>query len=369
MKFIPTAISVLAVGAVGAGAITMYNYADERNSFVVQSVVDGDTIDVRHKGETERIRLLNIDTPEIGRDGTASECLADEAKEYLQSRLAPGTRVGLEYDEERSDRYGRTLAGVFLGDELINASIAEQGLARAMVIEPNHRFYPEVSDAADRAERSGRGLSTLGPECFVASTVVDQYSQAKEHNDALQSELGLLLPHLNDDENFHRAKALRNQLQKLHHSLSAIPRPFEQSEFQKAAFDSRFDTYADDIDASVKENLDHVNGALDAEDSRREEERRREEEAARAEQARRAENQRQRELQQRDVIAPPNEPSYSPPSSNSSTSNDNSSGSGGAAIDTYTGCRAYGGNYALTSIDKKGRPYAKIDCTTKQQIG
>lgn len=38
-------------------------------------------------------------------------------------------------------------------------------------------------------------------------------------------------------------------------------------------------------------------------------------------------------------------------------------------VDTYTGCRAYNGNYALTSVDKKGRPYAKIDCTTKQQIG
>ena len=38
-------------------------------------------------------------------------------------------------------------------------------------------------------------------------------------------------------------------------------------------------------------------------------------------------------------------------------------------VDNYTGCRAYGGNYAMTSVDKKGRSYAKIDCTTKQQIG
>ena len=37
--------------------------------------------------------------------------------------------------------------------------------------------------------------------------------------------------------------------------------------------------------------------------------------------------------------------------------------------DSYTGCRAYNGNYAMTSVDKKGRPYAKIDCTTRVQIG
>ncbi|MDD7581484.1 MULTISPECIES: hypothetical protein [unclassified Corynebacterium] len=39
------------------------------------------------------------------------------------------------------------------------------------------------------------------------------------------------------------------------------------------------------------------------------------------------------------------------------------------APDTYNGCRAYGGNYALTSVDNQGRPYAKIDCSTKVQIG
>ncbi|WP_126268734.1 hypothetical protein [Corynebacterium alimapuense] len=33
------------------------------------------------------------------------------------------------------------------------------------------------------------------------------------------------------------------------------------------------------------------------------------------------------------------------------------------------GCRAYGGNYAFTSVDAQGRSYAKIDCTTKAQIG
>ena len=50
----------------------------------------------------------------------------------LEELLPPGTVVGLEYDQERTDRYDRTLAGVFLEDgTLVNAEIARQGLGCA----------------------------------------------------------------------------------------------------------------------------------------------------------------------------------------------------------------------------------------------
>jgi micrococcal nuclease len=65
-----------------------------------------------------------------------------------------------------------------------------------------------------------------------------------------------------------------------------------------------------------------------------------------------------------------------PPSGGSSSSGSGSGSSGGGSgsggsggYDGYTGCRAYGGKYPPNAIDEKGRPYTKIDCSTKRPIG
>ena len=130
--------------------------SDGGESATVERIIDGDTLDASIKRETVRIRLLNIDTPEIGRDGNPSECFAEEAKQRLEELVPPGTKVHLEYDQERLDKYGRTLAGVFRGDQFVNEQLAREGLGRAMLVEPNSRFYQRIldcllytSDAAD----------------------------------------------------------------------------------------------------------------------------------------------------------------------------------------------------------------------------
>ena len=97
-------VAVAATALVGTGVMV----ADVmRGNTTVVLVIDGDTIDVSVKGETKRVRLLNIDTPELGRDGVSDECLAREAKARLEELLPAGTKVSLEYDVERQDRYGR----------------------------------------------------------------------------------------------------------------------------------------------------------------------------------------------------------------------------------------------------------------------
>lgn len=67
---------------------------------VVQRVVDGDTIIVNLGGESTRVRLLNIDTPESVDPGSAVECLGPEASVYLATLLPAGTEVRLELDRK-----------------------------------------------------------------------------------------------------------------------------------------------------------------------------------------------------------------------------------------------------------------------------
>lgn len=148
---------------------------------VVDRVIDGDTIDVRLNGAIERVRLLNIDTPETKDPNEIVECLGPEATRYAEQLMAPGTVVGLEYDQERSDSYGRTLAGVFLEDgRLANAEIARQGLATPLLIEPNDRFLPPVEEAFAQAQHQGLGLLDPAIGCTLPT-------QLEQVTDALSS--------------------------------------------------------------------------------------------------------------------------------------------------------------------------------------
>ena len=72
----------------------------------VQRVVDGDTI-ILNGGE--RVRLLGVDTPESVHPRKPVEYFALEASAFTK-RTAEGKQVWLEFDQTRTDRYGRTLA-------------------------------------------------------------------------------------------------------------------------------------------------------------------------------------------------------------------------------------------------------------------
>jgi micrococcal nuclease len=116
-------------------------------------VVDGDTI-VLDGGE--RVRLIGVDTPELHHPAKPVQYFAHEAKERTVA-LAQGRRVGLEYDHQRRDRYGRTLAYVFLPDgTLLNLRLIEEGYGFAYTKYP---FRPDYMARFRNAERVARTQS------------------------------------------------------------------------------------------------------------------------------------------------------------------------------------------------------------------
>ncbi len=125
----------------------------------VDRVVDGDTVVVLLEGETVRVRLLNIDTPESVTPDSPVECLGPEASAFLKELLPRGAAVTLEFDTEATDRYGRMLAGVVLADgSLVNATIARAGLADSVLYGDNDRFLSSVDAAVDQARAAQVGL-------------------------------------------------------------------------------------------------------------------------------------------------------------------------------------------------------------------
>jgi len=117
-------------------------------------VVDGDTIDVDINGTIQRVRLIGIDTPEIHGD---VQCFGPEAAAYTTARLL-GQTVGLEKDVSETDKYGRLLRYVWLGDELLNETLVREGYASVSTYPPDVKYAERFLAAQQEAQSAGRGL-------------------------------------------------------------------------------------------------------------------------------------------------------------------------------------------------------------------
>src|SRR5262245_66165252 len=122
------ALCACAVAGVAAGQAT--SSASAPPSASVVRIVYGDTLVARlGSGRSERVRLLGIDTPEVG------TCYAAQATATARS-LALGKTVRLVGDPTQAvrDRYSRLLAYVVLpGGVDLNQTLVARGAAKVYV--------------------------------------------------------------------------------------------------------------------------------------------------------------------------------------------------------------------------------------------
>jgi micrococcal nuclease len=128
--------------------------------YKVVKVVDGDTFwidDGTQKGK--KIRLIGVDAPETRRTSRKDVGFyGQESKKYL-TNLILNREVRLEYDVDRKDRYGRTLAYVYLKDgTFVNAEIVKRGFGMVMTVPPNVKFAETFLDFQREARERERGL-------------------------------------------------------------------------------------------------------------------------------------------------------------------------------------------------------------------
>jgi micrococcal nuclease len=123
----------------------------------VTSVTDGDTVTAVWKGRSRDVRLIGVDTPETVHPSEPVECYGPEASAFTEKRLEE-VRVRLEFDQERKDRYGRTLAYIWRKGDLFNVLLVRRGFARVSIYPPNDRYEAKLRRAEERAQELDRGL-------------------------------------------------------------------------------------------------------------------------------------------------------------------------------------------------------------------
>jgi len=146
--------------------------APDAGTGTVVRVIDGDTVDVRLGGRTERVRLIGVDTPESVAQDRPVQCFGKEASAATADLLPAGTEVRLERDEVSRDRYGRLLAYVWRRDDdlLVNLALVEGGFADAVSYGDNEAIFDLLSAAESAARADGIGLWSAcgGPDVDIA---------------------------------------------------------------------------------------------------------------------------------------------------------------------------------------------------------
>ncbi len=121
----------------------------------VEKIYDGDTLGAFVDGRFEKIRLLGIDAPEMdqrpwGKKGKT--CL----KSFVKTS---NSKISLEYDINRRDKYGRILAYIWTQDgKMINEEMLKKGCAVLFTFPPNVKYAERFRAAQQKARKYKSGI-------------------------------------------------------------------------------------------------------------------------------------------------------------------------------------------------------------------
>lgn len=127
----------------------------------VTRVLDGDTFYAVGVNETYsgKIRILEVNAPEVAHEGSAAECFGNTAMEFTQQLT--DKQVWLSFDQECEDKYGRLLAYVTFGpgpQDSWERQLLRRGLARTLVIGKNTAMADKLHADENAAQSAGVGL-------------------------------------------------------------------------------------------------------------------------------------------------------------------------------------------------------------------
>ena len=161
---IPSVAVFLALSCINFTSLGAFQPAQSGNNtnvfFRIHRVVDGDTFWlINAKGQKEKIRFIGIDAPEAKNYGKkVKQYYGKESTNFLTNYLK-GKKVRLEYDVQKYDQYGRTLAYVYLEDgTFLNEYLIKNGYAKVVTFPPNVKYHRQFVIAERYARQHQLGM-------------------------------------------------------------------------------------------------------------------------------------------------------------------------------------------------------------------
>lgn len=116
------------------------------HAYKVIGIADGDTLTILQDNRPVKLRLANVDAPE------KSQPYGQRARQSLSALC---WNKSAQYEEQDTDRYGRTVAVVTCGGVEVNRAQVEQGFAW---VYPKYNRDPSLLQLQEDAREMRRGL-------------------------------------------------------------------------------------------------------------------------------------------------------------------------------------------------------------------
>jgi len=147
-----------------------------RREYLVTRVIDGDTIEI----ETGQIvRYIGINTPEITKG--KNECYG-QAAFSKNKQLVLDKKITLEKDVSETDKYGRLLRYIWVGEVMVNELLIKHGYAQVMTYPPDVARSDNFIKLEQRARELNLGLWNECPTTQSDSRYGESVPQADTYN-------------------------------------------------------------------------------------------------------------------------------------------------------------------------------------------
>ena len=110
------------------------------------------------RDRTYTFRFLAIDTPETVKPNTPPAFMGKKASNYTKSALAKAEKIEVQYDGNRTDKYGRKLAWIFVDGQLLQDKLVKKGYARVYYVYGKYKYTNKLRASEKVAKRKKLGI-------------------------------------------------------------------------------------------------------------------------------------------------------------------------------------------------------------------
>ena len=148
--------------------------ANTREEVEFGKCTDGDTARFKIDGKDTTVRFLAINAPEYTK---TKEPYGKEASAYVCDALKSAETIELEYDDgsEKLDKYGRTLAWVYVDDVLLQEELVKRGLAEVKYLYGDYAYTKELQTLEKEAKKEKINMWSDGKAAKEAQYDTVQY--------------------------------------------------------------------------------------------------------------------------------------------------------------------------------------------------
>lgn len=156
---------VMPAGTTYSPVVSVEAAVSKKQTAKFVKAVDGDTAKLSVKGRTYTFRFLAVDTPETVKPNTPVAFMGKRASDYTKSELKKAKKIQIQYDGNKTDKYGRKLAWIWVDGKLLQDKLVKKGYARVYYIYGKYRYTDILKTSERKAKKknsvSGRTIALL----------------------------------------------------------------------------------------------------------------------------------------------------------------------------------------------------------------